>query len=255
LDERGEAPRRQAQIFIDVNFYQKKVDRSLVADLFPTARGRGPLDDKERAQDIGRRLMLDVGPLRGMIQIPGIKFGVKDVVTLATLNSAIEYILPYLAACKISSLDGQTDFLARYLESWLDASGRREDVTDSNKLDPNNVAYQGRVLVSFLALLPACLWFLKNKNVSALSDQAQKLLTDWLRNVMDRAGLLRNGKFIAKDEFRTKGFLGSGGIARFRDTLWAAAIGQHDIRRWGEDRIKSVADAHRATIQREPTPS
>jgi hypothetical protein len=54
LDKSGEPPRHQAQIFIDVNFYQKKVDRSLVADLFPTARGpRAPLDDKERAQDLG----------------------------------------------------------------------------------------------------------------------------------------------------------------------------------------------------------
>jgi hypothetical protein len=74
LDPLNAPPRHQAQIFIDVNFYQKKVDRSLVADLFPTARGRrGPLDDKERAQDIGRKLMLEIGPLRGMIQIPGIR--------------------------------------------------------------------------------------------------------------------------------------------------------------------------------------
>lgn len=72
LDAEGKPPRRQAQIFIDVNFYQKKVDRSLVADLFPTARGREPLNDTERAQDIGRKLMLETGPLVGMIQIPGI---------------------------------------------------------------------------------------------------------------------------------------------------------------------------------------
>ena len=53
LDEAGQPPRRQAQIFIDVNFNQKKVDRSIVADLFPTARGpRGPLDVKERAQTL-----------------------------------------------------------------------------------------------------------------------------------------------------------------------------------------------------------
>jgi len=91
LDEPGSPPQRQAQIFIDVNFYQKKVDRSLVADLFPTARGtRNSLDRKERSQDLGRSLMLEKGPLVGMIQIPGIKFGVKDVITLATLNSAIE---------------------------------------------------------------------------------------------------------------------------------------------------------------------
>jgi predicted nuclease of restriction endonuclease-like (RecB) superfamily len=84
LDAPGAEPKRQAQIFIDVNLHQKKVDRSLVADLFPTTRGDGPLDRKDRAQDIGRRLMLEVGPLVGMIQIPGIKYGVKDVVTLAT---------------------------------------------------------------------------------------------------------------------------------------------------------------------------
>jgi DGQHR domain-containing protein len=86
LDAAKAPPRRQAQIFIDVNFNQKKVDRSLVVDLFPTARGKSdPLDDKERAQDIGRKLMLETGPLVGMIQIPGIKYGVKDVITLATL--------------------------------------------------------------------------------------------------------------------------------------------------------------------------
>jgi DGQHR domain-containing protein len=76
LDPLGAPPSRQAQIFIDVNFYQKKVDRSLVADLFPTARGaREPLSLKERAQDIGRKLMLETGLLVGMIQIPGIKYG------------------------------------------------------------------------------------------------------------------------------------------------------------------------------------
>ncbi len=37
LDAGGSPPVRQAQIFIDVNLYQKKVDRSLVADLFPLA--------------------------------------------------------------------------------------------------------------------------------------------------------------------------------------------------------------------------
>src|ERR1051326_3449804 len=43
LDKSDDPPRHQAQIFIDVNFNQKKVDRSLVADLFPTAPWRrGP---------------------------------------------------------------------------------------------------------------------------------------------------------------------------------------------------------------------
>ncbi|MGA2714010.1 MAG: DGQHR domain-containing protein [Bryobacteraceae bacterium] len=125
LDGADEPPRRQAQIFIDVNFNQKKVDRSLVVDLFPTARGRRePLDDKERAQDIGRKLMLETGPLVGMIQIPGIKYGVKDVITLATLANAIEDVLPDLRRCGIDDLETQTEFLAQCLTAWLDASGR-----------------------------------------------------------------------------------------------------------------------------------
>ncbi|MGI0086063.1 MAG: DGQHR domain-containing protein, partial [Nitrososphaerales archaeon] len=117
LDKSDQPPRNQAQIFIDVNFYQKKVDRSLVADLFPTARGsRDSLDEKERAQDLGRKLMLEIGPLVGMIQIPGIKFGVQDVVTLATLNSSIEDALPDLYDVGIESLESQADFLAMCLD-------------------------------------------------------------------------------------------------------------------------------------------
>ncbi len=192
--------------------------------------------------------MLEVGPLTGMIQIPGIKFGVKDVVTLATLNSAIEDIIPYLSDAKITSLDGQTEFLARCLEAWLDASGRKEEISSSKKLDPTNVAYQGRVLVSFIALLPACLWALNKKKIPALSNKAQAFVTEWLRDVMTRAGLLQQGLFLAKEAFKRKGFLGSGGIGRFRDTLWAAALSKEDIRRWGEERIGSVAASHRETV-------
>ena len=141
LDKPGEAPQHQAQIFIDVNFDQKKVDRSLVADLFPTARGRrGPLDEKERAQDLGRRLMLETGPLVGMIQIPGIKYGVADVVTL---NSAIEDVLDDLVAARLTSLDEQAEFLGQCLDAWLEATGRKEQVTGSEGLDPENVAYRG----------------------------------------------------------------------------------------------------------------
>ncbi|HKO95408.1 MAG TPA: DNA sulfur modification protein DndB [Pyrinomonadaceae bacterium] len=116
LDPARNPPVRQAQIFIDVNLNQKKVDRSLVDDLFPLARGdRGPLDRKERAQDIGRKLMLETGPLVGMIQIPGIRYGVKDVVTLATLNTAIEGVIPELDECEITNLEAQAEFLSQML--------------------------------------------------------------------------------------------------------------------------------------------
>jgi DGQHR domain-containing protein len=249
LDELGDPPRHQAQIFIDVNFYQKKVDRSLVADLFPTARGkRGPLDNKERAQDIGRKLMLETGPLVGMIQIPGIKFGVKDVVTLATLNSAIEDVLEPLIEVGIDSLEEQTEFLAQCLNAWLQASGRKHDISDSDELDPDNVAYQGRVLVSVLALLPACQWKLKSANKTFVSQEAEELLTKWFHGLMLRAGLLRNDKFIAKGEFRIKGYLGSGGIARFRDSLWAAAIGTRKVSRMSEDKRSQLAAHNKQRI-------
>jgi DGQHR domain-containing protein len=140
LDGANDPPRRQAQIFIDVNFNQKKVDRSLVVDLFPTARGKSdPLDDKERAQDVGRKLMLETGPLVGMIQIPGIKYGVKDVITLATLVNAIEDLLPILRRSHISGLEAQTEFLAQCLTAWLEASGRFETPSQGSGLDSENV--------------------------------------------------------------------------------------------------------------------
>ena len=67
----------------------------------------------------GRKLMLETGPLVGMIQIPGIKYGVKDVVTLATLNAAIEGAIPALDACDITNLEAQTEFLAEILQQHL----------------------------------------------------------------------------------------------------------------------------------------
>ena len=252
LDPVGAAPRHQAQIFIDVNFYQKKVDRSLVADLFPTARAnRGALGDKERAQDIGRKLMLEVGPLVGIIQIPGIKFGVADVVTLATLNSAVEDVLGTMSQAGLSSLEEQTEFLAQCLEAWLTASGRKEDLALSEKLDPDNVAYQGRVLVSVITLLPACIWELKRKKIALTSEKAEATLTKWFQQLMDRAGLLKASKFIPKGEFKQKGFLGSGGIGRFRDTLWAACVGTNAITRSSPETRANLAARHREKIYSE----
>jgi hypothetical protein len=227
------------------NFYQKKVDRSLVADLFPTARGgRSPLDEKERAQDVGRKLMLETGPLVGMIQIPGIKYGVRDVVTLATLNAAIEDVLEPLTIAGLTSLEEQTEFLALCLEAWLEASGRKEDIAPSDKLDPDNVVYQGRVLVSALTLMPACIGELRRKRAVLVSEGAQAILTKWFRELMSRAGLLKGNHFIAKGEFKKKGFLGSGGIGRFRDTLWAA-VGSQGVTRLSPERRALVASTNR----------
>jgi len=252
LDAAGEPPRRQAQIFIDVNYNQKKVDRSLVADLYPTARGlRDSISRKERAQDLGRRLMLETGPLVGMIQIPGIRYGVKNVITLATLNSAIEDILEKLEKCSITNLDSQTAFIAEGLTAWLKASGRFEGMRAVNEgeLTPQNVAYQGRILVSVIALVPAMLWKLKTSKIAPLSGKSLPTLTSWLRDVITRANLLDGGVFIGKDRFKERGFLGSGGIGRFRSTLWACVLGRFRITsRTKPDRIATIADKNRTTV-------
>lgn len=251
LDPPGAAPQNQAQIFIDVNFNQKKVDRSLVADLYPTARAnRESINDKERAQDIGRRLMLETGPLVGMIQIPGIRYGVKDVITLATLNNAIEDVLPALVKCEITGLEMQTEFLAQCLAAWLEASGRFEDKGSLKykALDPGNVAYQGRVLVSILALVPAMLWKLKKERVPFVSTKAQDRLTRWLKELADRASLLQDGVFIGKQELKNRKYLGSGGIGLFRDTLWAAIKTKSNLRRVKPETISQIASETRSRV-------
>ena len=253
LDKRGES-QYQAQIFIDVNFYQKKVDKSLAADLFPTARGpRQALDNKERAQDIGRKLMLEVGPLVGMVQIPGIKYGVKDVITLATLNGAIEDILETLYKHDIQNLEAQTDFIAQCLTAWLEASGRFEKPKESKKkaLSPDNVVYQGRVLVSILTLVPAMIWILKKKNAPYISTEAQNELIERLKEIARNAGLTENGSFIGKSQFKERGFLGSGGIGRFKNILWAAVNSSKKIGNLPTQQIEEKAQKNKDKINKD----
>lgn len=252
LDPADGPPKNQAQIFIDVNFNQKKVDRSLVADLYPTARAfRETLGNKERAQDVGRRLMLETGPLVGMIQIPGIRYGVKDVITLATLNGAIESILDVLADHGITTLEMQTEFLAQSLTAWLDASGRFENKNSKKKieLNPQNVVYQGRILVSLLALTPAIIWKLKKDKIILLSEKASKNLTSWLKDIAKRANMLEDEVFIDKNKFKERGYLGSGGIARFRDSLWAVISGNNKItNKTKSDKIAAMANKNRGLV-------
>lgn len=249
LDPANGRPVRQAQIFIDVNLYQKKVDRSLVADLFPLARGDRSLDRKDRAQDIGRKLMLEVGPLVGMIQIPGIRYGVKDVVTLATLNSSIEGVIPALDTCDITNLEAQTSFLAQVLDCWLQATGRAE-TQGTLELNPQNVVYQGRVLVSVIDLVPAILSHIKQKKLPYVSDKARAEITDWLRSAIGNAGLLKDGEFVPKDEFKKMGFLGSGGIGRFRNRLWVSAFRKSKLGDLSPEEIAKSADCQRDEANR-----
>jgi hypothetical protein len=196
--------------------------------------------------------MLDIGPLVGMVQIPGIKYGVKDVVTLSTLNGAIEDVLRDLFAAGISSLEAQAGFLAQCLDAWLEATSRKHDLAESESLDPENVAYQGRAIVSFLTLTPACIVQLRRKKIQFLSDKAAEELAAWLRGVMTRAKLVKNGKFLAKGEFRSKGFLGSGGLARFRDSLWAAVGADESLSpRITGEALSRLANECRAKVRTE----
>jgi DGQHR domain-containing protein len=249
LDLPDKPPQIQAQIFIDVNFYQKKVDRSLVADLFPTTRtDRDPENVRERAQDIARRLMLETGPLVGMIQIPGIRYGVPGVVALATLVGAVEDVLPDLNRARLSSLNAQVEFLAQVLSSWLDATGRKEEVDGKSgqSLDQENVVYQGRVLISVIALVPACLSRLSEANIAFLSEGSETVLRAYFRNIIKRAGLMRQGKFIGRSRFRMRGFLGSGGIANFRNRLWGALL--RDVSGLSDEKTAEWAEKARTRI-------
>lgn len=249
LDPANSAPTKQAQIFIDVNFYQKKVDRSLVEDLFPTARGnRDALDQKERAQDIGRKLMLEIGPLVGMVQIPGIRYGVKDVITLATLNSAVENVIGIMEINNIIGLELQTEFLAECLTAWLEASGRFHNTNTTKTLDPLNVVYQGRILVSVIDLVPAMIWKLRQTKQQFVSDQSLKILTVWCKGIIKYAGLLDKNVFIDKTKFKKLGYLGSGGIGRFKNSLWAVVNSKRNIGKVTIDKINHLASKNKELV-------
>ncbi|HKO99184.1 MAG TPA: hypothetical protein VJU86_19450 [Pyrinomonadaceae bacterium] len=134
------------------------------------------------------------------------------------------------------------------LDCWLQASGRAEDA--AVELNPQNVVYQGRILVSVIDLVPAMLAHLKRKKLSFVSDNARNELTAWLHGAIDRAGLLSDGQFIAKEEFKGSGFTGNGGIARFRNTLWAAAFSKKKLPKLGPEKIADKATLARAKVNR-----
>jgi hypothetical protein len=118
-------------------------------------------------------------------------------------------------------------------------------------LDSQNVAYQGRILVSILDLVPAMLWELRRAKIAFVSSKAKERLTRWLHDAANRAALLDSGVFIGKTEFKNRKYLGSGGIGLFRDTLWAALGTKPVPRRADLEKIAKVArriqsKAHRA---------
>jgi hypothetical protein len=195
--------------------------------------------------------MLETGPLVGMIQIPGIRYGVKDVITLATLNGAIEDVLVIMEKHGLSSLDMQTEFLSQCLTAWLEASGRLENKSSSKKyeLSPQNVAYQGRILVSVIALTPAIIWKVNEGKIPLISDKALLTLTSWFKDIARQADLLEDGVFIGKNKFKERGYLGSGGIGRFRDTLWAVVTGNQKITKATKpNEVSALAEKNRQLV-------
>jgi hypothetical protein len=158
-----------------------------------------------------------------------------------------------LEKCGIEGLEMQTEFLSQCLTAWLEASGRFEDPKRRKcaELGPQNVVYQGRVLVSVLALVPGMLWKLRKERMPFISTHTQGKLTGWLREIAQKADLLVDGVFIGKQEFKNRKYLGSGGIGLFRDTLWAAMTARRKLTNAKPERIGRLASESRSLVNRE----
>jgi hypothetical protein len=148
----------------------------------------------------------------------------------------------------ITSLEAQAEFLGQCLDAWLIATGRREEIAVEGNLHPDNVAYQGRVVVSFLSLVPACIWYLRTRKIPIQSARSVEELSRWLSGVMTRAGLLQGKRFLKKALFKSRGYLGSGGLSRFRDALWAASCSVKPTRKLNEDQMFAIAVKNRARV-------
>jgi hypothetical protein len=141
--------------------------------------------------------------------------------------------------------------LAQCLSAWFEASGRFEDPRKAKQeaLHPENVVYQGRVLVSVITLVPAMIWKLKEEDLPYVSDKSLAVLSEWLHEVAKRGNLVDKKAFISKEKFKARGYLGSGGIGRFRDTLWAAVIGKRKLTMTLKaEKIAIMAERNRETV-------
>ena len=77
-----------------------------------------------------------------------------------------------------------------------------------------------------------------------------KDLVKWLKGTMKRARLTKDGRFLAKSDFKAKGYVASGGLARFRDTLWIAAMSQTKVPpRLSSEKLTELASFHRERLR------
>ena len=100
-----------------------------------------------------------------------------------------------------------------------------------------------------MTLIPFCLHLLVQNEIELISDEATECLAKNLRNVIKRAGLLDSDeKFLSKTEFKKMGYLGSGGIGRFRDSLWASSLSRSSVHKLNADELKAKADQNKTKV-------
>jgi hypothetical protein len=84
-----------------------------------------------------------------------------------------------------------------------------------------------------------------------VSPRAKSVLTAWLVGIMDRANFLSDGRFLTRSDFKAKGFLGGGGIARFRDTLWAGLLSKRKLpRKMKPGKLADLASESRESVRK-----
>ncbi len=81
-----------------------------------------------------------------------------------------------------------------------------------------------------------------------ISDRGAEDLQKWFAAIVRRAGLMRNNRFLAKDEFKERGFLGSGGIARLRDLLWSSVTARRNIGNKSDEELAKLAADTRGKV-------
>ena len=146
----------------------------------------------------------------------------------------------------------QTEFIAQYLSAWLEASGRSHDINSKKELDASNVVYQGRILVSVIDLIPAAIWKLKKSKHQFVSDKAVKDLTTWFTEIIKYANLFDKNIFINKTKFKQLGYLGSGGIGRFKNSLWAVINSKKKLGEVTDNKIAELADKNKKLVFSKP---
>jgi len=153
----GIAENKQAAIFRDINFYQKKVNKSLMYDLFHVAKdAEFPL---MRAIDITERLNED-GPLQGYIKLTGIGEG---VVTQAVFVETIEQFLRDgdIFRQKEYEESGGLEVQSQVIKSFYDSvKGNYKDVWEEPR---EYILLKTTGVYALLMLLRDILWFFHRK--------------------------------------------------------------------------------------------